>query len=308
MPQVYDPNTSSWTQSPGSNAPAPAGTQSGPGGAFLRAPNKKTTVRGQLEGLLRDGGGYMQNARKTGEAFVARRGLLNSSLGAQASQSAAIAGAAPIAQADAQLQAQADAQNVEMLNATNIANIARQTASATGGGGGNGGGSALLSETEHARRMELMRLQSELNITEAEAGRIWEAEQGAIDRSWRSGESAAERDARIAEAERQRGFQGSQNDQDRNLTREEWNARYANEDRDRGWRSSEADRDRGFARETMTSEARLGMFRDVMSQSMSTIFSSPDFFRNPEASAGFMEFFSTQFATLFDRFFSPGGG
>lgn len=49
---------------------------------------------------------YMQQARQSGLNSAARRGLLNSSIAAGASQGAAIQAAAPIAQADAQTQHQ----------------------------------------------------------------------------------------------------------------------------------------------------------------------------------------------------------
>jgi hypothetical protein len=62
---------------------------------------KKQTVAGQLDGLLDSNSSYMQQAATAGTQYANKRGLLNSSLGAQASQQAAISAALPIAQQDA---------------------------------------------------------------------------------------------------------------------------------------------------------------------------------------------------------------
>lgn len=61
----------------------------------------KQTVSGQLTGLLEQDNPYMKQAKAQGEQFANRRGMLNSSIGAQASQDASIQAAMPIAQADA---------------------------------------------------------------------------------------------------------------------------------------------------------------------------------------------------------------
>jgi len=55
-----------------------------------------------LTGLLDDKNPYVQQARTRGEQYANSRGLLNSSLGAQYGEAAAIEAAAPIAAADAQ--------------------------------------------------------------------------------------------------------------------------------------------------------------------------------------------------------------
>lgn len=54
----------------------------------------------------------------------------------------------------------------------------------------------------------------------------------------------------------------------------------------------------------------MSAFTGAMGQIMQTIFSSPDFFRDPTSAQGFMEFFSTQFSGIYDRIFgaAPGGG
>jgi hypothetical protein len=54
-----------------------------------------------LGGLLRTDSPYLQQARTSGQQYANKRGLLNSSLGAQAAEGAAISAALPVASADA---------------------------------------------------------------------------------------------------------------------------------------------------------------------------------------------------------------
>lgn len=70
----------------------------------------KQTVSGQLTGLLQQDNPYIKQAKTQGEQYANKRGLLNSSIGAQASQDAAIQSALPIAQADAQIHNQFEGQ------------------------------------------------------------------------------------------------------------------------------------------------------------------------------------------------------
>lgn len=304
--RVYDTNTGQWVERPTAQGGAPAGLTTGPGGAYLRAPNERNTVAGQMKSLLREDGDYMKINEKKGQQFAAGRGLLNSSLAGQAGRQAAIAGAQPIAMADAQLQAQADAQNAEALNAVYIADLAKQTATAQANSAGYW--SKDDAGLEFERQKEIMRLASELNITEAEADRMFRREQSNLDR----GMTREGWDRESAESARDRGWRSGESALDRDLTRtmsrEEWDRQRDEAERDRGWRSSEAERDRAYDRESSTRDSRFSMFRDVMTRSLDTIFSSPDYFRDPAAASGFLDFFTGQFGSLFDRFFAPGGG
>jgi hypothetical protein len=63
--------------------------------------DSKSTVAGQLTGLLNTNSPYMQQAKTAAQQQSASRGLLNSSMAATAGHSAAINAALPIAQADA---------------------------------------------------------------------------------------------------------------------------------------------------------------------------------------------------------------
>lgn len=64
--------------------------------------DKKQTVSGQMDDLLKSDSPYMQQAATAGQQFANKRGLLNSTMGAQASQNASIQAAMPIASQDAQ--------------------------------------------------------------------------------------------------------------------------------------------------------------------------------------------------------------
>jgi len=296
MTAIYDPSTRQWVNPPGHQGPLTGGLLRS-GNITLRAPNSQETVSGNMANLLGENSVYMQINRKQAEAGAARRGLLNSTLASQAGQQAAIAGAMPIAQADAQIRSQASAQNAEALNAAAIADMQRAAASATGGATIGMFGNQIDADTEFERREAIMRLQSELNISEAEAGRVFEREMTLGDRQWRSGESEL----------------------DRGLSRENWMQQAQEADRQRGFQRDQAQLDRDFERENRAwlgqqteRRDRMQMFSGAMGQIMSTLFSSPEYFRDPTAAQGFMEFFSTQFGSIFDRFFgaspNPTGG
>lgn len=297
MTAVYDQNTGQWTQRPAHEGPVTGGLMRS-GSIYLRRPGDSETVAGNVKRLQASTSPLMQLAGKQGQALAAQRGLNNSTLAVQAGQQAALQAALPIAQADAQLASQAASQNAEVLNAAAIADMQRQAASAQAGTTVIQG-MDVMSDVEFERQQQLMRLASELNISEAEAGRLFEREMTLGERDWRSGESALDRE------------------HTRGLNREEWDQRRAEADAQRGWQSTQAERDRDFERENRVwlgqqaeRRDRMSAFTGAMGQIMQTVFSSPDFFRDPTAAQGFMDFFGTQFSGLFDRFFgaSPGGG
>lgn len=72
---------------------------------LLSDPNQKQTVSGQMTGLLSSGSPLMQQSATEGKQYAQSRGLLSSSLGAEAAQNAMIRAALPIAQQDAQTNA-----------------------------------------------------------------------------------------------------------------------------------------------------------------------------------------------------------
>jgi hypothetical protein len=81
-----------------------------------RRPTDEELVENRITNLLAGNNPYIQNARTRGVRQSASRGLLNSSLGAAAGESAAIAGAFPIASQDATTFASAAAQNQDHAN------------------------------------------------------------------------------------------------------------------------------------------------------------------------------------------------
>lgn len=64
-------------------------------------PVEEETVAGQMGGLLSSGSSYLEAAKTRGEQFANRRGLLNTSMAAGATEAEAIKAALPIAQQDA---------------------------------------------------------------------------------------------------------------------------------------------------------------------------------------------------------------
>lgn len=120
-PPVVDPGTG-----PGTGRPpvtVPPGTQGQPPGTpgslgldFMRQVTPNELVANQLNNLLSSDSRYIQNARQRGREFAASRGNLNSSIGAGASERAAIEAGLPIAESDAGVYRQANQGNFESLN------------------------------------------------------------------------------------------------------------------------------------------------------------------------------------------------
>lgn len=319
---IYDPNTGQWANRPApSQNTAPGGLATGAYGTFLRTPDASQTVRGQMVGLLRSDSPFMRVNEQKAQQFSANRGLLNSTLAGQAGRRAAIEGALPIAAADATTFSQAAAQNQDALNRMAALDLQRQAATATGGGVVYQQ-NALDSETEHERRKELMRLENQLNREASREDRDWRSGESRAEREWRTGESGLERGMQreffwenMNEAQRDRAFRADQASQDRGLTRDQWDREQAERARDREFDREERRADRQFQLDNMTNQARFDLFGQVLRMTMGTMFSSPDFFRDPDGAAGFVEFFTGDvFGGLFRRFFgggnatAPGGG
>lgn len=81
-----------------------------------------TTTTEQLGSILNQGGPLMQQAANVGNAQAAQRGLLNSSMGIQAAQSAVLQQAAPLAQANATNINQGNQFNASNLQQVALAN------------------------------------------------------------------------------------------------------------------------------------------------------------------------------------------
>lgn len=85
-----------------------------------------TTTSQQLEGILNKGGALMQQAATTGNQQANARGLLNSSMGIQAAQSAVLGQAVPIANADASAINQTNQFNTQAQQRANELNVGAQ--------------------------------------------------------------------------------------------------------------------------------------------------------------------------------------
>lgn len=83
---------------------------------FMRNVTPNELVANQLQGLLSNESDYIKNARLRGAEYAASRGNLNSSIGAGASQRAALEAAMPIAQSDAEVYRQANQENFQSLS------------------------------------------------------------------------------------------------------------------------------------------------------------------------------------------------
>ena len=87
-----------------------------------------TTVSGQANNIIGQGGPLMQQAANTGNALAAQRGLLNSSMGIQAAQNAVLQNATQLAQGDANALNAANQFNAQSQNQTLAQNTANQQA------------------------------------------------------------------------------------------------------------------------------------------------------------------------------------
>lgn len=87
-----------------------------------------TTVSGQANNIIGQGGPLMQQAANTGNALAAQRGLLNSSMGIQAAQNAVLQNATQIAQGDVNALNSASQFNAQSKNQTLAQNTANQQA------------------------------------------------------------------------------------------------------------------------------------------------------------------------------------
>lgn len=85
-----------------------------------------TTTSEQLTGILNKGGALMQQAATQGNQQAASRGLLNSSMGIQAAQSAVVGQASQLAQADASAINQTNQFNTQNQQRTNELNVGTQ--------------------------------------------------------------------------------------------------------------------------------------------------------------------------------------
>ncbi len=287
--------------------PTPGGIGSY-GNTFLVAPGQQQTVAGQLRGLM--SGGLADDAFKRGERRAIKNGLMHSSIAGQAAENEALSAMAPIAQADAQLAAQANSQNADALNRMAAANLDYYKSTSGANGGNIIMQSALGDEAAEARQIRLMREESRLNREESADGYNLERERLAqqmglsreeMDRMY--GDRAIGRDFDREMLGQTQGFQSQQSQADR-----DWRGTQTTLDRD--FQGSQSALDRQQQMSMLNSSQRFQAFGNSYSQVMNTLMSSPDYFRDPAAARGMLEFFAGSFGDIWSRQFgsSPGGG
>ncbi len=149
-----------------------------------RRPTADELVENRITNLLSGTNPYVQNARTRGVRQSASRGLQNSSLGAAAGESAAIAGALPIASQDAATFAQAGAQGQD------AANRLREM--------------QFNADLTHQGQMQSSMV---VNNGDADADRAFRAEQNALDRSLQRETNTANRDFSREMSDSDRAFQ-----------------------------------------------------------------------------------------------------
>lgn len=104
----------------------PTQAQSATMQADERQVDAKSTVQGQMNGLLDKGGDYMKRAETKGLQMANSRGLLNTDMAVSAAHGAAIDAALPIAQQDAQTYNSQSLTNQAASNQANQVNTQNQ--------------------------------------------------------------------------------------------------------------------------------------------------------------------------------------
>lgn len=118
MSTGYPPTPTGPTMQP-IGGPAVQGPPATPGSLgldFMRQVTGNELVENRLNNLLQTDSRYIQNARQRGAEYAASRGNINSSIGAGASERAALEAAMPIAESDAGVYRDANQGNFESLN------------------------------------------------------------------------------------------------------------------------------------------------------------------------------------------------
>lgn len=156
----------------------------------------------QLERLLTSDSPYVQRARTSAAEYAASRGLLNSTMGAQAGEAAAIDSALPVAQADAQsyLEAGRVTANAENSFASDANQFGRQGALTAL----SAGFQAQRDQLGYANERDLATLR-ETSADERQKREIDAAAARADEqRGWQSGEGALDRAAEVSRVQQAR--------------------------------------------------------------------------------------------------------
>ena len=231
-----------------------------------RTVQPEETAQYQLNQILDPNSPLMQRARTQGMQFANQRGLLNSSLAAQAAQTAMLDAAVPIAQQDARTFAEAAGQITDIEGRAGLQDAAL----------GTDVSKFNVSETNVTNRFNAESLNqagafnanaantSIQNFLQREAARLLQDDQ----QLFTAQQNQADRELRNYLQERQFDFQGSENALDRDLQEKlqqnDQVFRASESQLDRDFRSGEAQLDRDFQsteraldRDLQTSEAAL---------------------------------------------------
>lgn len=214
-------------------------------GATNWTPSNNAMASEQLSKLLASDSKLMTQARSKAMSYMARRGLSDSSIGAEAGESAAIGQAVPIATQDAGTWARSEEFNANAANQFAMdANRFGRDVSLTKYRG--------LLDRETQERDQTFRagesvLDRELTRSENAANRTFQTGEREASQRFQSGENQADRQFRTGEREAGERFQAGENQANRNFQAGENQA-------DRQFRTSE----RIAGQEFQTGERRAG--------------------------------------------------
>lgn len=164
-------NAAPGAQAPGYN-PAQAQAATVTPAQFKVTPEQ--TVSGQIKNIIASGSPLMQQAEASAKNQMNQRGLINSSIGIGAGQTALYGAAAPIATADAATYANAAANTTKAQNDASTANaqlntsVAQSNAAATNTMQGTAqqiAGSTNIQQIQSETSKEIARLQSDTTLT-----------------------------------------------------------------------------------------------------------------------------------------------
>lgn len=252
----------------------------GQGAGQTRRPTADELVENRITNLLAGTNPYVQGARTRGVRQSASRGLLNSSLGAAAGESAAIAGALPIASQDAATFAQAGAQGQD------AANRLREM--------------QFNADLTHQGQMNSTMV---VNNGDADADRAFRAEQNALDRSLQRETNSANRDFSREMSDSDRAFQREmtlgdrafrqgerESDQAYGLRMQELGFNFQREEGETAREFTERIQAAAFERES--AQRNREMYQTLLGASvgraLDTVMSDPSIWGDPEASSAFM--------------------
>lgn len=206
------------------NSALPAGIQGTANRAYTRDVQGNELAQNQINQITSQNSPLMRNAMMRGTRMANARGMMNSSMAGEAAQNAVIESAMPLALQDARAYQEAAGQNLQYLNARDIANM--QDMTQREGQWASTQNQILSNEGALQRQRENLAYEGE----QAELQRRYGFQMAGLEnqfgteRDWRQNEFDVSRDYRQFGLENQRSYRNFMLDQATN----DWNA-----DRDR---------------------------------------------------------------------------